>query len=428
VSARPPALTAASPAGARAATLVNDPTHALAVALCRIDTARDLDPDRLAPLAEATFREPFFALLQRHAVLGLAARTLMRPPLASALSGDTADELRRTLGRLRRRAAFWVIERDRVLGVLRRTGIDPVVVKGGGLCTTLYAEPVEREFGDLDLLVPEDHLDPAVTALLGAGYENPWNAAQLEGYRAHHFHLRLTHPRGFVVEVHFGLTAPHAAFRLDAAEFLAQSVVHDAGRGERLRLPRPEHQLLHVVDQNALDAFNHLAKLVDLDRLIRAHPRLRWDLVEAAARRGGLERVLALSLHLTRALLGAPIPAAVLHRLDPGPVTRFHLEILRPIPSLLGQRFIARPVAARLLSGWMMPRRRDRWRYLALGADDPLHWIWAGHERPPEGGVTTRARVLPLAKVLVYLAGLYLTGLAASVTQRGRAELRFWPS
>jgi len=403
---------------------LHDPTHALAVAVCRVDAAGGLDPSRLEALGNATFRKQFLALLQRHAVLGLAARTLLDPRLAPALPGEGAKELREILTRLRRRAALWVIERDRVLGVLRRIGLDPIMLKGGGLCTTLYAEPVEREFGDLDLLVPEDRLEAAVTALVGAGYQNPWNVAQLEGYRAHHFHVWLTHPQGFVVEVHFGLTAPRAAFRIDAADFLAQSVVHDAGDESYLRLPRPEHQLLHVVDQNVLDPFNHLAKLVDLDRLIRAHPRLRWNIVEAAARRGGLERALALSLHLTRALLGAPVPIDVLQRLRLGPVTRFHLEMLRPIPSLLRQRSLRRPAAARLLTAWMMPCRRERWRYLALGADDPLRWIWSGHDQPSEEG--SSAKMLPLAKLLAYQAGLYLVGLAASVTPRGREGLRFW--
>jgi hypothetical protein len=405
---------------------VGGAAEALVVALCRADAGRELDPRRLAGLADATARAQLLAQLERHAVQGLAVGALTRPPLAAALPAEAGHALRETMSRLRRRAAFWVIERDRVLGVLHRAGIDPVMLKGGGLCTTLYAEPAEREFGDLDLLVPEDRLDPAVTALIGAGYENPWNKAQLEGYHAHHFHVRLTHPRGFIVEVHFGLTAPHEAFRLDPAEFLAQSVVHAAGRGPRLRLPRPEHQLLHVVNENAVNAFDHLVRLVDLDRLIRAHPRLAWDLVDATARRGGLERALALSLHLTRALLGAPVPDGVLRRLDPGLVTRVHLGILRPIPSLLRQRFVRRPAAARLLTAWMISRRRNRWRYLARGSEDPLRWIWIGRGSPGERGEPAPARWLAFAKLLAYQAALYVGGLAASVTTRGRAELRFW--
>ena len=406
---------------------MRDPTHVLAVALCRAD-ARELDPRRLAPLADASFRKELVGLLQRHAVLGLAAATLTRPPLSRVLAGEARDELRAIASRLRRRAAFWMIERDRVLEVLRRAGIDPVMLKGGGLCTTLYAEPVEREFGDLDLLVSEDGLEPAIAALTAAGYQNPWNERQLKGYRTHHFHYWLAHPRGFVVEIHFGLTAPHAPLRLDAADFLAQSVVHDAGRGNRLRLPRPEHQLLHAVDQAVLGAFNHLVKLVDVDRLIRAHPGLRWDVLESTARRGGLERGLALTLRLTRALFGAPIPAPVLQRLDFGPLTRFHLDILRPIPSLLRQHYLARPAAARLLRAWMVPGRRDRWLHLILGPEDPLRWMWAGRDRPPESGGTRAGGTLRLAKLLAYQTGLYVNGLAASMTPRGRAELRSWAS
>ena len=399
-----------------------DSLHEIAVALCRADAAECVR-GRLGPLADADFTRRLIVLLRRHGVMGLAAATLTSRPLATALPEEVRVELQAIVSRLRRRAALWILERDRILSILQQAGITPVMLKGGGLSTTLYAEPLQREFGDLDLLVPEDQFDRTVARLLDSGYENPWNALQLEGYRRHHFHLRLTHPGGFIVEVHFRLSARDAPFRLDAGEFLAQSVMHDTAREAVLRLPRPEHQLLHMVAQNATDAFNQLVRLVDIDRLVRAHPQLQWDVVERAARHGGLKSAVAMSLHLTRTLLAAPIPESILRRFDPGRVTRFHLVILRPVPWLLREHFARRPAAARLLTVWIIPHHGDRWRFLARR--DPIEWIWSGREQLAEHDQSRWGGLISLAKLLLYQVGVYLSGAAAVVTPRGRAELRY---
>jgi hypothetical protein len=381
----------------------------------------------VAQLGDSTFRARFVATAQQHAVLGLALAQLDSGLLQGAVSRQIAAELSGLLGRLRRRAALWVIERDRVLAVLRRIGVDAVMLKGGALCTTLYAEPVQREFGDLDLLVTRAEVGPVVDALLRCGYINPWNEAQLRGYYQHHFHIRLEHPNGFVVEVHFGLTAPGAPFGLDPGAFMSASQVRQ-DHGSRIRLPRPEHVLLHVVSQNTQDGFNRLVRFVDIDRIVRSAPDLDWTLMENVARRGGLETVLAVSLRLTRRLFGTDIPRAVQERLRPGSLARYHVGLLEPLSSVLTQHFRERPAADGLLRLWLLPDTAARARYLGrllTGRDEPLRWIWRGGTSPDDPrGATDSPWLVPL-KLATYQIGLYLSQATPS-RRHGVLGARFW--
>ncbi len=402
-----------------------DPIQSLVIELCRHVPEPRVNAAGLRGLARSGDRERFLDFARRHGVLGLVLVALERPAVQEMLSSETRDELAHPLARLRRRAGLWLVERDRVLSVLHRRGLDPVMLKGGALCTTLYGEPVERGFGDLDLLLPADQLERGVSALLDSGYENRYSEAQLQGYMDHHFHVRVRHSRGFIVEVHFGLTAPGSAMRLVTEDFLAWAEFH-SGKPD-FRLPCPEHQLLHVVSQNTQGGFDRLVRFVDIDRIIRANPRFRWDLVEDSARRGGLLNGLALSLQLTRRIFETDVPHHVLRRIRPDLLTCFHLGVLRPEPSLLDQRF-QKAAAGRLLALWIQPSGRERARYLrqlVTGSQDPLRWLW----EELRVSVSRRSRLsapIEFAKLAAYQCGLYLAGLAVSTTRRGRAEWRFW--
>lgn len=66
-----------------------------------------------------------------------------------------------------------LLERElgRVVDLLDGAGVEPVVMKGP---VSAYDGPLPehfRDFGDLDLLIPEAHMDAAVTALGAAGFE-----------------------------------------------------------------------------------------------------------------------------------------------------------------------------------------------------------------------------------------------------------------
>src|SRR5262245_28771809 len=216
---------------------------------------------------ERPFRERFTQLAMRHGVHGLALSAIVRAPLIQSLSAEVRDEFTASFARLRRQAIVWDVERDRLLSSLERKGLIPVVLKGSALRETIYDQPAERSLSDLDLLFPDDQLESSMETLQANGYRSPSSAEVREAYRQHHFHYQLTHPGGFVVEVHWALCRPDLYFHLDHRAFLARAVERPRGSRPLLRVPSAEDMILHMASQNVEDAFARLRLIVDVDRI-----------------------------------------------------------------------------------------------------------------------------------------------------------------
>jgi hypothetical protein len=209
----------------------------------------------------------------------------------------------------------------------------------------------------LDLLIQPAQLDEALAQLTRGGFSlsspDRRNRLMLE----HHFHFELSSRDGFSLELHWALTRPAAATRLDPAGFIARSRHVDA-RSRLLRVPATEDMLIHLCTQNIEDGFSRLRRLVDIDRLVARFPP-DWDAVARLAREGGAEIMVGLSLQLARRLLGTELPAGLVGDLVRGRATRYHLALLRPEEGMLsgtGQRY---HVGLLTLSCWLItPRRR----------------------------------------------------------------------
>jgi Uncharacterised nucleotidyltransferase len=383
----------------------------LLVSMCRRDAGERLTEAALQVLDDAKTRERFIDYATRHGVLGLALATLQR---VRPRNGVTGAVFRECLHGCRRRAAVLELERDRILAVLRSAALDPIILKGAGLATTVYDEPAERNFGDIDLLLAQEEIDNAVMTLgrQGFHFHSPGAEAAESGYREHHFHIRVERPDGDMVELHWGLTRAIEPFHLDAAAFMAESVtVPGAGR---LRVPRPEHALLHIVVEIVRDGFNRLTRVVDVDRIVAAAPAMDWGYLEAAANAARLLPALALSLAVSRDMLGTPVPDEVCRRIRPTAWVRFHLALLRPGASLLRQGGVTRPTRVGLLQLWLLS---DRSRLVALsrlflGKDaDPLDWLWEIRASGASPFVAARP-VRRLGNMAVYQLALYATGVA----------------
>jgi hypothetical protein len=380
-------------------------------------------------LSDRAWREALLALSDQHAITGLVLSTLERSGMMAALPDEASESLRDLLKRYRRRALVFEVERDRVLAALRRGGIDSVVLKGGALAGTVYREPAERFYGDVDVLLPIEQLETAAQTLEPLGYAIPLSEMEVEGFRSHHFHLRLENGRGGIVELHWGLARPHTPFRLDAAAFMAQAIQRRNGGGAALRMPRAEHMLLHIVLQNVQEGFTRLTRLVDVDRIVAATPDIDWDEMVRSARAGHLGAALALSLQLTSRLLGTTIPRDAIAAACPSRSSRLHLALLRPARALERLNQSIGLASEELLRLWLLPRRERRQSFLRLlspESDDPLRWIWEHNESPPETPPSITRGLVSAGKVVALQVGTYAKAVGAMATAQGRKELKLW--
>jgi hypothetical protein len=366
----------------------------------------------------------FFRLAMEHGIHGLVLRALVRSPLMTTLPLETAQGLTAEWNRLRRRAALWDLERDRLLSRLEHQGLTPVVLKGGALRETGYEEPAERPAGDLDLLMPPSQLEEAQAALQRAGYRFVGSQTVMAAYRLHHFHIALTNSNGFIVEIHWALSRAKQGFYLDERAFLTRATSRPRAAAVPLRVPSAEDMILHLASQNEEDAFGRFGRLVDLDRVVASTPQLDWSYLGTAARRGGVQTFTALSLRLAQILLNTALPVGFVEDLAPSRLSRLNLALLHPVLWVISPPAHRSAAAGQILLFWTTVGWRNRLRrYLAVAwwKTDPLAWVWMG-----SSGWRPR-RIWPLVKLVAYQLLAYARGLAAALTPSGRSRLRFWP-
>lgn len=200
------------------------------------------------------------------------------------------------------RNARFQAELTRVASALHAHGLAPVLLKGGALLLTVYADPAERPFGDLDLLVRRDELDAATSAMQGLGYRLDETYRSASYYRAHHYHLifrHAVHP-WLCFEIHWDLSLPVMDVAFDAEGLRRRA--RPAGRAEpEVLVPSPADALLLLALHAGINRFAILGLIRDVAALAETDPsQLNADDLWRAARSSHLTVSLANSLHLAR--------------------------------------------------------------------------------------------------------------------------------
>jgi Uncharacterised nucleotidyltransferase len=254
--------------------------------------------------------EAFVRAAARHGLAGFAAHAVERA--GWALPAAARELLRRESMSAAARAIRVQALLLRSVDALATEGVVPVLLKGPALARRLYPEPFLRATTDVDLLVGGEQVEASSRALQGLGLAR---APEKPGHGGEHsHHLEFQGPAG-LVELHFRALAGYGQ-ALEADVLLAHAEEAEL-EGRRVRYLRAEEELVYL----SLHASNHLLQrlswLLDLKLLLRAHPRLRWDLVVEVARATALSHLAWYALEAAHRLLGAPVPKEVLEELAP---------------------------------------------------------------------------------------------------------------
>ena len=380
--------------------------------------------DRLRTLlADEETRTELQALAASHAVLGTVLGGLHAASLHDPVLASQSRTLLAQRPLIRKQAVMWDLQRDRLLRLLDASGLRPVTLKGAALRISAYADSAQRNFGDVDLLLPESDIDPAASSLVAAGYD--LGAREVVArYRRDHFHYLLTNPSGFQVELHWALLPPGATMDLSPERVLRRSLTVERSGEPAIRIPSAEDMVLHLASQETEDWFSTIRRLVDIDRVVRAGAAFDWGYLQSAAIECNMGPVLGFALQLARRLLSTPIPADFVPRLGLSRLARFHLELLDPVQAVLTGYARRRAAASRYLAIWLSPDRRARWRTLREIATDRFDSFTA---MAPERAAATPLRgMVILAKLAAFWIGLYLRRGVAVVLQSTLGHRGFW--
>ena len=168
---------------------------------------------------------------RREGVAPLLYHTLNEAEMLALAPSDVQAELRQTYYATTARNFFLYRELSRILTALTAPPQSPIpniqypisnlqsptsslqppipviLLKGAALAAALYPSIGLRPMGDLDLLVPEEHLAEAVACLEALGYVEPYPemAAGLNALVGHHVHLQSSQNIHLAVELHWTL-------------------------------------------------------------------------------------------------------------------------------------------------------------------------------------------------------------------------------
>jgi len=168
-----------------------------------------------------------------------------------------------------------------LLAELRPLGIQPIVLKGMALSSTLYPTPATRPTSDLDLLIERSQVAAVKQVLLDQGYFDPLELGSDEHLAyPNHLYVQRNLEGGQVVsvEAHWQLIHdPGYVRHMDADEVRARAQVADLDGCAALVL-EPADQLLHACAHLLLHHGQHprLIWLLDLRMLVLRYGQ-GWD-------------------------------------------------------------------------------------------------------------------------------------------------------
>ncbi len=256
--------------------------------------------------------ERVFSLAAHHRILpALQARVQGRGDVPSSIQSALRARFLKHCQRVMRFSAELVA----ILKHFEARGVSVIAQKGPVLAHLLYGDAAMREFGDLDLLVPPGEVNRAVASLRELEYEKNLQLSP----RQEKAYLRSGYEYVFgrgaernLVELQWGLLPRFYAVDWDVEGLFARSQQHDF-EGTRAQVLSREDQFLFLCVHAAKHQWAQLGMIRDIAALSQGE--LDWERVVAEGRRLGAMRIVAISLSLTRSLLGAGLPAGVLSQL-----------------------------------------------------------------------------------------------------------------
>jgi len=205
-------------------------------------------------------------------------------------------------------------ETIRVAKCFESNSILAIVLKGAPLAWRLYGDITIRPSSDIDILVPFEELEKAISVLETEGYTRNTNmtSRQLQIYlrmaKKNNHHLAYRHSNtNIYLELHWKLG--HGSHLLSIP--IKSSIKIIEVDGSPLLVLSDEEWLLYLMLHGASHGWFRMRWLVDITEFIQQRS-LNWDKLLHLATASGMVSILHQSLILANRLLAIPVPLDLL--------------------------------------------------------------------------------------------------------------------
>jgi hypothetical protein len=248
-------------------------------------------------------------LAEEHGVLGQLAACLNNDSAAGTL-----PEIKQSLLERRRAQSFLTLrlsaELFRLLELLRKQGISPLVIKGPVLAAQAYSDPSVRAYGDLDLLVRQGDIRRATELMIASGYQAAVSLTAIDAGKIPGQYLFLKPDSKLLVELHNDLTLRYFPRALPLEDFFARRI-HVRLDSHDVPAPCVEDELVLVCVHGAKHFWERLSWIADVAGLISRQTRIDWERAASTARTVQSEHLLHTGLRLAADVLHATLPEAI---------------------------------------------------------------------------------------------------------------------
>ncbi|MBS0517266.1 MAG: nucleotidyltransferase family protein [Proteobacteria bacterium] len=253
-------------------------------------------------------------------LLDLAEKHGVRPSLTRCLAAlswqGVGEAARGSLESFRRhhvlRALAMAGELRHVAKLFAESRIAFAAFKGPALALSLYGGLAEREYGDIDIVVPEDRVSDAERLLATLGYRLPGeDPAYHHAFLGYQRQYELVRDDGqSAIDLHWGFSGTHVPFPLTPAEIWGDlQILPIADFG--IPTLRGANQALLLAGHGTKERWGCLKWVGDFAWLVDRRRDLDWAAIHARAAAHGCGDAVLLGGAIVRDVLKVPPPAAL---------------------------------------------------------------------------------------------------------------------
>jgi hypothetical protein len=205
-----------------------------------------------------------------------------------------------------------------LLELFEQNQIPAIPYKGPAISVGIYGKLSLRQFADLDILVPEKDVWKATELLSGRGYQAHFVIPE----RKQANFIRLSYVRLFkresdntTVELHWRLAPRFFGASFDTSTLWQRTRMIQL-QSANVRIPLSVDLILMLCIHGAKDCWERLEWVCGLAEVIRSDAGINWHELLERAKDARCLAIVSMGLMLARDLLEAPIPEAVVAKLQ----------------------------------------------------------------------------------------------------------------